>query len=149
LRNIGLSDYGVDTKAEYSTIERRVAKHPTIRPAATVKEYLSGVRTVCRIYGYHKIDEPVKSTENTVFAICHKIISVSYIDGIRKFRLFTGPSKLNRKIRNSESPIECLLMPVSGRTVAFGPSQFRLKLLSTLKKSSQTLLVILIEVFSK
>jgi hypothetical protein len=40
------------------------------------------------------LDEAVKSPENAVFAICQTIISVSYSDGIRKFRLFTGPSYL-------------------------------------------------------
>jgi hypothetical protein len=37
-------------------------------------------------------DEAVKSPQNAVFAISNVIISGLYSDGIREFRLFTGPS---------------------------------------------------------
>jgi hypothetical protein len=41
-----------------------------------------------------KLDEAVKSPQNAVFAISNVIISGLYSDGIREFRLFTGPSNL-------------------------------------------------------
>jgi hypothetical protein len=48
-----------------------------------------------------KVDAAVESAENAVIAICQAIISVSYSNGIRKFRLLPGASRLNTEKHDS------------------------------------------------